>query len=149
MSTASRSMHTALPAPVRLLGSLLLLVLLAVGLARWQGLALHTEDAPTAWQRELRFADGPAGEVLVHDAHSGATVARFEGEQGFVRGTLRALARERARRGLGREAPLQLRALADGRLILADPSTGERIGLEAFGSQNLAVFARLRPAPLN
>jgi len=28
---------------------------------------------------------------------------------------------------------------------LLDPSTGERIGLEAFGATNLAVFAALRP----
>ena len=112
----------ALALPVRWLGSLLLLVLLAV-----------------------RFVDTAEGDVLAIDAATGSTVARFVGEQGFVRGTLRALSRERNRRGLGPEAPLQLTALSDGRLILLDPSTGERIGLEAFGATNLAVFAALRP----
>ena len=147
-------MTAALPHPVRLLGSLLLLVLLAVGWARWQGVSVRFEDAPPLWQRELRFVDAPNGDVLAMDTGNGATVARFAGEQGFVRGTLRALARERSRRGLGAEAPLQLVAQSDGRLTLRDPSTGERIGLEAFGSSNLAVFAALRPAgstrpPLN
>ena len=141
-------MRAALPQPVRLLGSLLLLVLLAVGWARWQGVAVRFEDAPPLWQRELRFVDAPNGDVLALDAGNGDTVARFAGEQGFVRGTLRALARERGRRGLGAEAPLQLVAQGDGRLTLRDPATGERIGLEAFGSSNLAVFAALRPAPL-
>ena len=145
MNTARASMATGLPTPVRLLGSLLLLVLLAVGWARWQGVALRFEDAPAVWQRELHFVDAADGAVLVRDAQSGETVARFVGEQGFVRGTLRALARERNRRGLGAELPLQLVGQRDGRLTLRDPATGERIGLEAFGSSNLAIFAQLRP----
>ncbi len=139
-------MTAALPHPVKLLGSLLLLVLLAVGWARWQGVAVRFEDAPPLWQRELRFVDASNGDVLALDARSGETVARFAGEQGFVRGTLRALARERGRRGLGADAPLQLVAQNDGRLTLRDPATGERIDLEAFGSSNLAVFAALHPA---
>jgi len=146
MNTSRAPMTAALPHPVRLLGSLLLLVLLAVGWARWQGVAVRFEDAPTVWQRELQFVDAPGGDVLVMDAVTGQPVARFEGEQGFLRGTLRALARERTRRGLGPEAPLQLLGRRDGRLTLLDPSTGERIGLEAFGPSNLAVFVRLRPA---
>ena len=148
MSMPRAPMTAALPHPVRLLGSLLLLVLLAVGWARWQGVAVRFEDAPVLWQRELRFVDAAGGDVLALDARSGDTVARFVGEQGFVRGTLRALARERGRRGLGADAALVLLAQRDGRLTLLDPSTGERIGLEAFGSSNLAVFAALGPVPL-
>jgi len=136
----------ALALPVRWLGSLLLLVLLAVGWARWQGVSASFEAAPARWQRTLHFVDTAEGDVLALDARTGAPVARFVGEQGFVRGTLRALARERIRRGLGPEAPLELTGLHDGRLILRDPSTGEHIGLEAFGASNLAVFAALRPA---
>jgi len=121
-------------------------VLLAVGWARWQGVSASFEAAPARWQRTLHFVDTAEGDVLALDARTGAPVARFVGEQGFVRGTLRALARERIRRGLGPEAPLELTGLHDGRLILRDPSTGEHIGLEAFGASNLAVFAALRPA---
>ena len=148
MNTPRAPMNAALPHPVKLLGSLLLLVLLAVGWARWHGVAVRFEDAPTLWQRELRFVDAPGGDVLALDMRSGETVARFVGEQGFVRGTLRALARERSRRGLGADAPVLLLAQSDGRLTLHDPSTGQRIGLEAFGASNLAVFASLRPSPV-
>ena len=145
--TTHRAMRQALPHPVRLLGSLVLLVLVAVAWARWSGEPLPVqEDAPVTWQRSLQFSDAPNGDVLALNPSDGAEVARFAGEQGFVRGTLRALARERKRRGLGPEAPVQLLAHRDGRLILLDPSTGERIGLEAFGSSNRAVFAALGPS---
>lgn len=135
-----------LPAAVRLLGSLLLMVLLLVAWARWQGVSTRQPDAPTLWQRELNFRDGPAGEVLVLDAHTGATVAHFQGEQGFLRSTLRALVRERKREGIGAQAPVQLIGRSDGRLTLLDPATGQRIDLEAFGPSNAAVFAGLRQA---
>jgi len=149
MNTARASMAQALPTPVRLLGGLLLLVLLAVGWARWQGQAVRFEDAPTRWTRDLHFVDAPDGAVLAFDAHNGQEVARFVGEQGFVRGTLRALARERARRQLGAQTPLRLVAQNDGRLTLWDPATGQRIALEAFGSSNGALFAQLQPATLS
>jgi putative photosynthetic complex assembly protein len=64
------------------------------------------------------------------------------GEQGFLRGTLRGMARERRRNGLDDTAALSLLARADGRLTLVDPATGRRIDLESFGPTNAAVFAR-------
>ena len=64
------------------------------------------------------------------------------GENGFFRGALRGLARERRRAGLGSEQPFQLIGRADGRLTLTDPATGQRIDLESFGPTNAAVFAR-------
>lgn len=148
MNAARPAMRQALPHPVRLLGSLLLLVLLAVAWTRWTGESLPVQEAPVSWQRDLQFVDAPNGDVLALNPSDGAEVARFAGEQGFVRGTLRALARERKRRGLGAEAPLQLVAHQDGRLTLQDPQTGERIGLEAFGNSNRAVFAALGPQPV-
>jgi putative photosynthetic complex assembly protein len=98
------------------------------------------------WQRDLIFADGPEGAVLVIDAHSKKEIAKFEGEQGFLRSTLRALVRERRREGMGPETPLHLIGRADGRLTLLDPSTRQRIDLEAFGPTNASVFASLRLA---
>lgn len=145
MNTSPAPMTAALPHPVRLIGALLLAVLLAVGWARWQGVSVRFADAPTVWSRDLRFVDTAEGDVLAMDASNGQTVARFSGEQGFLRGTLRALARERQRRGLERSAPLQLLGRQDGRLTLLDPATGQRIELEAFGPTNAAVFAGLQP----
>ncbi|MFN5254812.1 MAG: photosynthetic complex assembly protein PuhC, partial [Limnohabitans sp.] len=80
------------------------------------------------------------------DAQSRQNVARFSGEQGFLRSTLRALARERQREKISAEAPFLLIGRTDGRLTLLDPATGQRIDLESFGPSNAAVFAGLRLA---
>jgi putative photosynthetic complex assembly protein len=90
------------------------------------------------------FVDTSGGSVLVKDSASGRTLAQFDGEQGFLRGTLRALARERKRRGIGPEAPFSLLGRADGRLTLLDPSTAQRIDLESFGPTNSAIFRNFR-----
>ena len=133
-----------LPWAVKLLGSMLLLILMGVGFARLQGYSAQEADAATVWQRDLVFTDGPEGSVLVIDAHSNKEIAKFEGEQGFLRSTLRALVRERRREGMGSATPLNLIGRADGRLTLLDPSTRQRIDLEAFGPTNAAVFGNLR-----
>jgi putative photosynthetic complex assembly protein len=70
-------------------------------------------------------------------------VALLQGEHGFARGALRTLARERLRRNLGPQTPFELSAYVDGKLVLRDPATGERIHLESFGAGNAAVFAQL------
>ncbi len=118
------------------------LTLAGVAAVRWSGAPVREPDARTVARRELRFADRPDGGIAVVDAASGALLDVVHGEQGFLRGTLRGLARERRRRGLTGADPLQLIARADGRLTLADASTGERIELESFGPSNVAVYAR-------
>ena len=148
LSTRSTPASDSLPWAVKLLGSMLLLILLAVGFARWQGISDKQVDAATVWQRDLIFADGPQGSVVVKDAKNQIEIAKFEGEQGFLRSTLRALARERKRQSIGPDAPMQLLGRADGRLTLLDPSTQQRIDLEAFGPSNVAVFAGLQKTGL-
>ena len=125
------------------IGILVLVSLVGTAAVRWSGTTFRTPDAGTTAARSLRFADAPDGAVIVIDAAAGREIARFEGEQGFLRGTLRAMARERKRSGIGAEAPFELLGRADGRLTLVDPATGQRIDLEAFGPTNAAVFARL------
>ncbi|WP_396435999.1 photosynthetic complex assembly protein PuhC [Limnohabitans sp.] len=132
--------------PMAWIGVMLLALLVAVGLARWSGLDPRTPDAAVQWQRDLQFTDLPSGDIAVLDASTGQAVAQFSGEQGFLRSTLRALARERQRSSLGKEAPFLLIGRTDGRLTLQDPSTGQRIDLESFGPSNAAVFASLRLA---
>ena len=146
--TALSVPNPTLPLAVKLIGSMLLLILLAIGFARWQGISDKQADAATVWQRDLVFADGPQGSVIVKDAQSQTEIAQFEGEQGFLRSTLRALVRERKRQNIGPDAPMQLLGRADGRLTLLDPSTQQRIDLEAFGPGNAAVFAGLQTAGL-
>ncbi len=137
----ARRFHPAMAALV-----LLALVLLVVGVARWQA---SPPSLPSAAEiqtkRLLRFDDLPDGSVAAIDADSGQLVQRFEGEQGFLRGTLRALARERRLLGTGAGQPFELILLRDGRLTLHDPATGMRIALESFGATNTGVYARLLP----
>jgi putative photosynthetic complex assembly protein len=116
---------------------------------RLAGLATRAPDAQTVARRALRFDDLPDGGIAIVDAASGRTLEVVHGEQGFLRGTLRGLVRERKRRGLTSDAPLELIARADGRLTLVDPVTDRRIDLESFGPTNAAVFARwLGPQPV-
>jgi putative photosynthetic complex assembly protein len=136
----------SLSRPMAWIGVVLLAVLVAVGLARWSGLNPRTPDAAVQWQRALNFSDLPNGDIAVLDANTHERVARFSGEQGFLRSTLRALARERHREKIGAEAPLLLMGRTDGRLTLLDPTTQQRIDLESFGPTNAAVFADLRLA---
>jgi putative photosynthetic complex assembly protein len=122
-------------------------VFLVVALLRGQGMEIPQEDSPMRWQRTLRFEDRPNGDVAVMDGTSTVEITRYVGEQGFVRGILRTLSRERMRRGIGSGPVFELIGHADGRLTLLDPATGQRINLESFGPTNMASFVMLRPIP--
>ena len=128
---------------LKAIGILLLVSVAAVALVRLSGIDIRTPDAAAVQTRALHFEDRADGSIAVLDAGSRADVARIAGEGGFVRGALRALARERKLRGLDAAAPFLLIARADGRLTLEDPATGQRIDLESFGPQHAGEFARL------
>ncbi len=108
----------------------------------------RAEPPPSALlaERTLSFQDRADGAVIV--LADGNEVAVFEGEQGFLRGTLRGLARVRRGQDIPRTSPFHLAAWADGRLTIDDPATRQRIDLEAFGPTNMAVFARLLPVTM-
>jgi putative photosynthetic complex assembly protein len=124
-------------------GGILAFSLISVGLVRITGNGPDQRAAAITVERSLRFEDRSDGGVAVIDGSSGALLTVLQGEQGFVRGALRALSRERHARGLGSQQPFQLIARSDGRLTLLDPATGERIDLESFGPTNAGAFARL------
>lgn len=93
---------------------------------------------------QLYFNDRADGGIDVRNAVNGALIEDVEpGTNGFLRSTMRGLARERNRSDIGREQPFALTRWSDGTLSLEDPATGRRINLEAFGATNSAVFARL------
>jgi len=129
--------------PLLAVGALLLIALVGVASVRLSGVPIRAPDAEAVASRSLRFEDRPDGSVAVLDAASGQQVEAIQGEAGFLRGALRAMARERRKQGLGAEPAFELVARADGRLTLLDPSTGERVDLESFGPTNAATFARL------
>ena len=132
--------------PLIAIGALLAVAVIGVATVRLSGQETREPDGRPVAVRELRFEDRPDGSVAVIDARSNAQVESVQGEAGFLRGALRALARERQKRGLGPEQAFELVARDDGRLTLMDPATGQRIDLESFGPTNAAVFARLLEA---
>ncbi len=143
MSTLRAATPVTPRLPLLAAAVLLVVVLGSVAVVRWSGTSVRAPDAQAVATRLLRFEDGTDGSIAVIDAASGRLIDRVQGEQGFLRGTLRALARERRMREIGPQAPFELAARADGRLTLTDPSTGARLDLDAFGPTNAAVFARL------
>ena len=124
------------------IGGVLLASVIAVAAVRISGTTIRVPDEAAVAMRELRFEDRPDGSVVVIDAPTRTVIHTMTGENGFFRGALRGLARERKRNGLGPEPSFQLIGRADGRLTLVDPATGQRIDLESFGPTNAAVFAR-------
>ncbi len=123
-----------------------LLVSVSLGLAiygRVTGMARPAPGGVAMAERNLRFADRADGAVVVSLSDTGQVLEVAQGQNGFLRGTLRGFARQRKESGIGQMPPMRLTGYEDGRLILFDPSTGRQVDLEAFGSQNEAVFARI------
>ena len=121
-----------------------LLALLAVALVRITGVgAARQPDAAAVAVRDLRFEDRADGGIDVYDARDDRLVETVApASNGFIRGTLRGLSRDRKREGIGPNEPFRLIARADGRLTLEDLATGRRVDLESFGPTNTGAFAR-------
>lgn len=142
--------HDALPrALLAALGALVIASVIGVGFVRLTGIGVvHVADAPAVSVREFRFEDRADGGITVRDAASGRIVHEVAPEtNGFLRGTMRGLARERHRRGIGPEIPFRMIGRADGKLTLEDPATGRRVDLGSFGPTNAAAFAGLMAVP--
>jgi putative photosynthetic complex assembly protein len=100
--------------------------------------------------RMLRFEDRSDGAVAVWDTEQNDVIEVLApGTNGFVRGVMRGLARDRKLLGVGHEAAFKLIRWADGRMSLEDPTTGRTIALEAFGPDNSRVFAEFFGAQPN
>jgi putative photosynthetic complex assembly protein len=123
--------------------ALVAFALCAAIFGRLTGSGVEPPTAPVTAERNLRFADRPDGAVIVSLGDSGQLVDVMTGQNGFLRGTLRGFARTRRADGVGPIPPLRLTGYGDGRLVLFDPATGRHVELEAFGSENEAVFVRL------
>ena len=126
-------------------GALIAISLASVALVRLTGTGPDQRRAAEGGSadRPLRFEDRPDGSIAVIDGRSGRLVTTIQGEQGFVRGALRALARERKARGLDGQVPFELVVRPDGGLTLTDPVTRQRIDLDAFGPTHMSAFATL------
>lgn len=131
--------------------ALVLLALTVVTTARVTKLgtpAVADPSADVVAQRDLRFEDRKDGSIVVYDSNSAGLVSTIApGSNNFMRGTLRALVRERHLDSIGREQPFRLTARRDGHLLLTDPATARTIDLGSFGPTNATAFAQLLLAP--
>lgn len=132
-------------APLFAVGGLIAATLIGVAAVRFTGVGVvHVPDAAAVSVREFRFEDRPDGSIVVLDASGQKLIDTVApGTNGFLRGTMRGLARERKRQGVGPELPFRMIGRADGKLTLEDPGTGRRVDLGSFGPTNASVFANI------
>ena len=106
---------------------------------------VETQVKPVA-SRDLQFFDRADGAVVIQDVN-GETVRIIEAgtKDGFVRGVMRGLARERHMNDVGESPPFRLTRWADGSLSLTDTATGRIIELGSFGPTNRQTFDTLLP----
>ncbi|MBL9024793.1 MAG: hypothetical protein JNL21_21535 [Myxococcales bacterium] len=96
-------------------------------------------EAVGAW---IAFEDRPDGSVAVFDAERGREIGVLPvGQQGFVRGVMRGMFRERKLSAMDRDARFRLARTRDGRLVLDDPDSGRHVDLDSFGPTNSRAFA--------
>ena len=143
MSHAHDQIH--LPKPILVgAGLIMALTFLAAGWTKSSGIgSTRVPDSPAVAVRHLQFVDADDGSLVVREAGTGRVIETIApGEGNFVRGTMRGLARERKRSGVGAAPAFVLSSRADGRLTMEDPVTGRHVDLEAFGPANSGIFAR-------
>ena len=96
----------------------------------------------------MRFIDRADGAVVVSDATSGETVTVVPfGQGGFLRATMRRMAKARIAAGIGAEPPFTLTRWENGALSLKDPATGRDAEIYGFGPDHTKSFADMLEAP--
>lgn len=95
-------------------------------------------------EKLLKLSVESDGSVRARDAATDQEVAHLpQKNYGFIGVVLQGIRRERMRAGVAEDGPLHLTRHADGRLRIEDPSTGQAVGLGAFGHDNEQAFAVL------
>ncbi|QGU33845.1 photosynthetic complex assembly protein PuhC [Thermochromatium tepidum] len=132
-------------------GILLGLTIVMVAVARLTGYRLpQAPFLPEVESRDIRFIAQPDGSMSVRDAATDELIQTLPpGSEGFVRGMLRGLERQRKGYKADISEPFHLARREDGMLTLEDPITGIRLDLRAYGVDNAAAFAVfLRSVPV-
>lgn len=146
MSTAEKNRrHDGVPRGV-LRGAAVLIgfALIAAGVAHRTDIGtLHMPAAQAVETLALRFEDRADGSVAVREAAGDVIYVVQPGAYGFIRSTLRGLARERRRADLDATTPFVLTRWSDGTVSLEDPDIRRRLNLDAFGPDNARAFAQL------
>lgn len=125
-------------------GALILFTLALTYVGKTTGIGTVDDPATGAIQTlRLRFEDQPNGDVVARSVDGEILGVFPSGDDGFVRGLLRGLNRDRKLEDVDRDLPFELTLWSGGRLSLTDPSTGRSVELNAFGRTNVEPFAQL------
>lgn len=150
MSEVALNNHKAgsknIPREILFAASLLVgFALIASGTAHLSDVGtLHMPQRHPVVALSLFFEDQANGAVAVRDAADRQIIFMVQpGTNGFIRATMRGLAQERLRDGIGSETAFKLTHWDDGTMSLADPATGREISLDAFGPSNSGAFAQI------
>lgn len=144
MLVAQRSGHRFPRAPLIGMWALVAVALLATAAVRLTGKGNSEPASRPALTMDLHFEDMEDGGVAIYDAASHRLLdVVAPGTNGFMRATLRGLARERKRQGVGKQQAFRLTGWVDGRVTLDDSTTGRHVDLGSFGATNAQAFARL------
>lgn len=120
--------HSDQPIPrAALIGAAVLIgfSLLAAWTAQVSGVGkTQVSESVPVQSRDLLFQDRADGAVVIYEAGDERAVKVLApGTNGFVRGVMRGLARERRRQAVDSSYPVRLTLWLDGRLSLDDPAT--------------------------
>jgi putative photosynthetic complex assembly protein len=126
------------------IASLVGFTILIVGIARLTGYdPSQAPLSPEAAARDLTFVEVGRGDLAIYDAATGDLLETVPpGQDGFIRGVLRTLERERRMHGVALDGPYRVSRRENGRYMLEDQATGFRIDLRAFGPTNEAAVGR-------
>ena len=109
--------------------------------------AYHLPKTPVVETLSVKFEDAADGSVIVSEAPSNRQIAVLApGTNGFIRGTLRGLVRDRRMRSIGGDLPFVISRHDNGRLSLSDPATSRELELNGFGVTNVEAFEKLMKA---
>lgn len=109
--------------------------------------AVHMPAAQPYQTMLLHFNDRDDGGVTISDAADDTILQTIApGTNGFLRSLMRGFAHQRSRSGIGAETPFTLTRWNDGTLSLSDETTGRRVDLDAFGSNQTEFLANLLKA---
>jgi putative photosynthetic complex assembly protein len=142
--SSAKPMNVPKPA-LYMAAGMVAVVLALAGSARLFGFGAFKETPSTVLvERQLRFEDAADGGIRVIDARTNRQATLLpSGTNGFLRGALRALTRERRMARLGATQPFRLIRYADGRLVLLDPATAQHVTITSFGPTQIASFDAL------